>query len=322
MNNTLDHGEPFPSKSETDKNAHSTSGTKDMTFTEILLPSKEKQTNESENNKEDLFVEAFAALVEPQLCGPLIRQLQTQQDELLHLKRVKIAPAAYRHDEDALKRQKLPEQRLVLLGTVHMCSETIERWSRQYNLQTVLIPKRPPNSECEWKLMNEKWPTKRVNYLAIEQEQQAKRIPPKEYSLMEKIIQQVLLEDDTVIVDPSSADIVGRASAERLLQLGTEKGNNPLQTDIIYAIQNVSRRERIQPDGSYLCTGFDLYTVQEPSLFEGMAALHSRVRRIIFVYASPSGALTHYSLHTLPSTNHHFRGFQWNGGKTKIDTAS
>lgn len=306
-----------------------------MPFTEILPPFLTKQKHSCDNNKknatkdnheyvrqqqqrreeeEDLFVEAFAVQVEPQRCGPLIRQLQNQETELQHLKRVKNIPdpIAARHDNDAHKRQKVSEQRLVLLGTD--CN-AMEQYLKQYTIHRVLIPKRPPNSESEWNTMNEKWPTKKVNYLAIEQEQQARRIQPEENRLMEKTIQQIVLEEkDTVLLDPSSGDIVGRASVERRLQLGASNStSNPLQTDILYAIQNVSRRERTKRSASYLCTGFDLYTIQEPSLFEGMAALHSRVRRIMFVHPSPNlGALTHYSLHTLTSTNHHFRAFRWN----------
>ena len=300
-----------------------------MPFTEILPPflSNQKHSNDNKNknptNEDDcvsrqhddehLFVEAFAVQVEPQLCGSLIRQLQNQDTELQHLKRVKVIPLVSRHGNDALKRQKVSEQRLVLLGTDRAVME--ERYSQQYTIQRVRIPKRPPNSESEWNRMNEEWPTKKVNYLAIEQELQARRIQPEENSFMEKAIQQVMIDKDTVLLDPSSGDVVGRASVERRLQLGaTTSLDNPLQTDILYAIQNVSRRERTKQSTSYLCTGFDLYTVQEPSLFEGMAALHSRVRRIIFVHPSPTqlGALTHYCLHTLSSTNHHFRAFQWN----------
>lgn len=306
-----------------------------MPFIEIVpsSPSTQKHSNHTDNNSEtndeddsvsqqdekddDLFVEAFAVQVDPQQCGPLIRQLQSQETDLQHLKRVKSFPQqASRQDGDALKRQKVSEQKLVLLGTVgtvHSDREMIEQYSKQYTMQRLLIPKRPPNSENEWNRMNKKWPTKKISYLAIQQEQQARRIAPEESKLMEKTIQQVIREKDAVLLDPSSGDIVGRASAERRFQLGADKHINPLQTDIVYAIQNVSRRERTKSSTSYLCTGFDLFTVQEPSLFEGMAALHSRVRRIIFVHPSPSsGALTHYSLHTLPSTNHHFRAFQWN----------
>jgi tRNA-specific adenosine deaminase 3 len=305
-----------------------------MPFTEILpgILTKHKQlqkdriengsAKEDNGNHDDLFVEAFAVQVEPKLCGPLIRQIQNQQDtELQHLKRVKCLPIVSRHDGDVLKRQKVTEQRLVLIGTIHSeCQSLIELCSQQYTVQRVHVPRRPPISEFEWNRMNEKWPTKKVSYLAIEQEQEARRLSPDEISLMEKTIQHVISEKDIVILDPASGIVVGRASVERRLQqcLSNNTINNPLQTDIIHAIQNVSRRERTQSAGSYLCTGFDLYTCQEPSLFEGMAALHSRVRRILFVDKSPQlGALTHYSLHTLPSTNHHFRAFQWSKPATE-----
>jgi tRNA-specific adenosine deaminase 3 len=311
----------------------------DMPFTEILpeLLSKhnqsQKETIENESVKDDdskdddLFVEAFAVQVEPKMCGPLIRQLQNHQDmELQHLKRVKCVPLISRQNGDVLKRQKVSEHRLVLIGTIHSdCQSIIESFSQQYTVLRVRVPRRPPNTEYEWNRMNELWPTKKVSYLAIEQEQQARRISPDDMSLMEKTIRQIILEKDTLLLDPESGNMVGKASVERRLQQSstTNTINNPLQTDIIYAIQNVSRRERTQSAGSYLCTGFDLYTFQEPSLFEGMAALHSRVRRILFVNKSPQlGALTNYSLHTLSSTNHHFRAFQWNESVTEEEKGS
>jgi tRNA(Arg) A34 adenosine deaminase TadA len=151
---------------------------------------------------------------------------------------------------------------------------------------------------------------------------------------------------------------------------------NPLSTPIILALQGVSRLERQEaspprqiatlhaeeasmadssvsqgenpneqpPRGQqqqYLCTGFDLYTTYEPSVFEAMACVHARLRRLIFL--NPSASLRHTSstsvnttttttmvhssagrgrcafengcslhfVHCLPGTNHKYRAFHY-----------
>jgi hypothetical protein len=151
---------------------------------------------------------------------------------------------------------------------------------------------------------------------------------------------------------------------------------NPLSTPIILALQGVSRLERQEaspprqittlqaetngievsmadssvskgenpndqpPRGQqqqYLCTGYDLYTTSEPSVFEAMACVHARLRRLIFLSPSASlrqtsspggntttiatifgrgrcafenGCSVHF-VHSLPGTNHKYRAFQY-----------
>jgi len=113
----------------------------------------------------------------------------------------------------------------------------------------------------------------------------------------------------TVIVDPRTGEVVGRGAPERALQLQQQQQQivhddarggycnsyyNPLAatSSLLYALQSVSRRERdaaLQQGmdsadfqtGQYLCTGYDVYTTLEPNVWEAMAAVHSRIRRLI-----------------------------------------
>ena len=142
-----------------------------------------------------------------------------------------------------------------------------------------------------------------------------------------------------VIVDPKSGSIVSRASKERMLQ--GSSGNvanswtsfpdyiNPLSTAPLLSIQGVSRIERqaalsngMESNefrcGQYLCTGYDVYLTKEPSVFEAMSLVHSRVRRVIFgIPDEGMGGLggssgRNVGIHSLPGTNHHYRAFRLN----------
>ncbi len=64
----------------------------------------------------------------------------------------------------------------------------------------------------------------------------------------------------------------------------------------------------------YLCTGYDIYITKEPGIFEAMALVHARIRRVIFCESNEEGGLggggADTSINSLPSTNHRYRAFQ------------
>ena len=139
-----------------------------------------------------------------------------------------------------------------------------------------------------------------------------------------------------IIVCPESDQVVSRSFDEwsAKLQEGHAKNEdqkelllgNPLNTPAMLAIQGVSRIERqlasgkgMDSDsfknGQYLCTGYDVYLSKEPGVFESMALVHSRVRRVIFCMINKDdgglgGTGSAVSVHELPGTNHRFRAFK------------
>ena len=219
------------------------------------------------------------------------------------------------------------------------------------NVCKVSLPGREPSSEEEWKDYQKIWPTTFFPNKSIEQKQTERHLTNQEVELMRKGMQAALLDakqqqqqqqqkqDEesllaqvvvgTVILDPYTGDIVGRAAPERAMQRQlfttnrqNENNNNPLATSILYAIQSVSRVERecavkqgMDSDtfqgGQYLCTGYDVFTTVEPTVFEAMALVHSRVRRVVVGCGRTTmrGALTTVKVHALPGTNHKYRAF-------------
>jgi len=63
-----------------------------------------------------------------------------------------------------------------------------------------------------------------------------------------------------------------------------------------------------------LCTGLDAYFEYEPDLVTAMAFVHSRIRRVFYLYPdSKAGALgTNYKLNDLKELNHRYRVFKVN----------
>jgi hypothetical protein len=96
-------------------------------------------------------------------------------------------------------------------------------------------------------------------------------------------------------------DIVSRSFDEICLQNGCNGTTsfpshslwNSLATPIVWEIQGVSRKERAVAmkeglssaafqKGQYLRTGYDVYPLAEPTVYEAMALVHARVHRVVY----------------------------------------
>lgn len=65
-----------------------------------------------------------------------------------------------------------------------------------------------------------------------------------------------------------------------------------------------------KPSGPYLCTGYDVYTTNEPCIMCSMALVHSRARRVMFSLKNEeNGALSSTKLHTIQALNHRYEVF-------------
>jgi hypothetical protein len=234
-------------------------------------------------------------------------------------------------------------------------------------LHAVTVPGRPPRSHDEWKEWNNTiWPVQFLPLRTKEYQRLQSAPSSLELSKMREHMEECISQSIVVVVDPSDDTTVSSCRTERalqeqqppLLKPSSQRltlDNNPLATPVLLAIQGVSRREReatlsvpldvplsgsgvkgssdggmdVSPtrNSQYLCTGFDMYCYYEPNVFEAMACLHSRLRRLIFFRQRPdnsegvlppavsravfpNGCSKHF-IHNLRGTNHRYRVFEY-----------
>jgi tRNA-specific adenosine deaminase 3 len=296
-------------------------------FTEIIpLPSLTERLPD--------LIEVFIATVEPKFCGELLKVLP-RLEELSHLKRVsRVKSTQAPNDsevEPACKKSKHEDELHILIGPATDATSKVvhQPLIDKYNLQIhrASIPGRPADSKEELEEFNKIWPTLYFHKKTTEHKLSELELTADELALMAVGMREAIADGAAVIMDPKRNTIVSKAS-EELASQGSSITNNPLATPPILAIQGVSRRERQAAlekgmtssdfrQGQYLCTGYDIFLLREPSMFESMALVHSRIRRVVFgINDAAEGGLggSGHSLHSLAGTNHHYRVFQCSQG--------
>jgi tRNA-specific adenosine deaminase 3 len=287
--------------------------------------------NSNDDNDEALFIEihppttastkpdrieVVTTTVDPKLCGPLLKELSKlagKKDEALaHLKRVKRKQYADSSNSDGPPKKKAKIDLQVLLGRDE---KEIARLVETYNLE----PKQ------EWEDFNQLWPTIYFHKNTQEHRAQELQLSKDELNAMVRGMEHALEDGAAVIVNPAADGVVVSRSQDELVHQEEASRVNPLCSPVMLAIQGVSRAERraalghgMNSDtfrtGQYLCTGFDIYLKREPDVFESMALVHSRIRRVVFgVPNSETGGIggtgETSDVHSLPGTNHRYRAF-------------
>ena len=224
----------------------------------------------------------------------------------------------------------------IVLGAVAaldaMFQDAPDELMRTYELGKVsksLLPSRSAESEQEHKEFQAAWPTVFFANKSAETLERLRQLSHDEISKMNSFMKAAIHdahEQDklcigTVIVDSTTGQVLARSSSERTLQ-SPAANDNPLATPTLLAIQAVSRLERTVAtshgigsstfqSGQYLCTGYDVYTTLEPTVFEAMALVHARIRRLVIGCRRNNslGGLTDMTVHGLPGTNHKYRVF-------------
>ncbi|GKY95461.1 hypothetical protein MPSEU_000507700 [Mayamaea pseudoterrestris] len=217
-----------------------------------------------------------------------------------------------------------------------------------YDLRSIYkrsVPSRSAESEEEFKEFHSVWPIVYFANRTLECRERERQLSQEDIDMMISSMKAAIHDANeqvdgmtskrrvgTVVVDPKTGRILARSSDERQLQTtscGSSSNTislNPLATSVLFAIQGVSRMERHHAmnhgmnsstfqTGQYLCTGCDVYTTLEPTVYEAMALVHARVRRLVIgcrrrtLGNDAPGGLTDLSVHALPGTNHKYRAF-------------
>jgi tRNA(Arg) A34 adenosine deaminase TadA len=184
-----------------------------------------------------------------------------------------------------------------------------------------------PDCRIEFDNWNQSWP---MHY----HPSQSERDRDKGFTLEEtEFINQILdilnkeeTNEHAIIINPLNNKII-TTSTKYSKQINHESNllNNPIKTPTILCIDGVAAMlrgdiediDKSLPESHYLCSGLDLYLRDEPDLLSSMALVHSRIRRVFFMFPkenheNPGALLTAYHLHLLPSLNHHYRVFSVN----------
>ena len=202
------------------------------------------------------------------------------------------------------------------------------------NIRTVEVPKHAPKTRKQYETATQIWPVSFHEDKYISKLVAGTLFSTEDRSEISNYLQAAFTmaklgknkgnhSVGCVVVDPSQNVII--AKSHDLSSI------NKLQTSVMVAIDLVARSqgggvyENIDSDmyfkdcseeikdktGPYLCTGYDLYMTHEPGVMDAMALVHSRIRRVFYIWQCSEGALgSLYKLHVTQGLNHHYEVFQ------------
>lgn len=196
------------------------------------------------------------------------------------------------------------------------------------DFEVIVVAKTAPITRRQFEIANKKWPCNFHENKTLEKIVNAD-FSEEELVLHEKwmrVAVQLAKDNDrcsaAVVVDPSGDVMVCKSVDNRAC--------HPLQHAIMLAVDLVACSQgggawvshgmspcknkpgEKDPDGPYLCTGYDVYTTREPCIMCAMALVHSRAKRVFYGTPKKDGALgSSAKIHLLKELNHHYEVYRY-----------
>lgn len=290
-----------------------------------------EEITEALNNKQIDFnaeVEVCITCIEPKkaslVLSKLSQKLPLEDFDLGHLKRIR----------PVLKENKRKELQLILCPATEWMNYCDDLGQDIGSLEIIKVPKYSPQNREEFIERGKLWP---INYRPNQMDREREKgLTETEITYItqnfSKLLQTVEnsdlcitenLKDGGIIINPVNEKIiVSSTSFQQFLSSnhGISIFKHPLYTPTFLCIEGVAAVARgdygdlgYLSEGFYLCTGLDLFVLKEPDLSSAMGLVHSRIRRVFYIYPDKeNGALEsgRGHIHSLSYLNHHYRVFR------------
>jgi len=306
----------------------------------------------------DVFIGTINPITASQLLEKLAVDLPLPQFHLNHLKRIRrIVNERNKIDDlsgDSIGNIDTPDvenKHSNIILEVIICPVTYVDYvdmtlynEKFISIRSTRVPKFEPNTYDEYMHANSVWPTSfKRNHKSFQGS--LDEILSSEFIIKNNM--KLALDDinrckidfkwesdkcGSIIVNPINNMVVTSCYdviSYNILKFGDKYRNHPLLSPTLMCIDGVSlicRDELVNNaslcDDHYLCTGLDLYVVNEPDIMSGMALVHSRIRSVYYLHSDTKyGALDSiYKIHSMNTLNHKYKVYQINIETLKVET--